>query len=147
MIQSIIKRDGRVVLYDQNKIAAAILKALEAAHDQLEQGYSPELTALAGRILAKLTDGRYDGVILQRSQELLVRERDTALTRPPAALSSGTRDQVWLALRLAMTKLLLPPETPLILDDALLTFDPHRTAAAMTLLKEMGTQVINLRCK
>ena len=27
MIQSIIKRDGRVVLYDQNKIAAAILKA------------------------------------------------------------------------------------------------------------------------
>ncbi|MBR4016546.1 MAG: anaerobic ribonucleoside triphosphate reductase, partial [Oscillospiraceae bacterium] len=33
MIQSIIKRDGRVVLYDQNKIAAAILKALEAAHE------------------------------------------------------------------------------------------------------------------
>ena len=31
MIQSIIKRDGRVVLYDQNKIASAILKALEAA--------------------------------------------------------------------------------------------------------------------
>ena len=33
MIQSIIKRDGRVVLYDQNKIASAILKALEAAHE------------------------------------------------------------------------------------------------------------------
>ena len=31
MIQSIIKRDGRIVLYDQNKIAAAILKALEAS--------------------------------------------------------------------------------------------------------------------
>ena len=30
MIHSITKRDGRVVLYDQNKIAAAILKALEA---------------------------------------------------------------------------------------------------------------------
>ncbi len=33
MIQSIIKRDGRVVLYDQNKIAGAILKALEASHE------------------------------------------------------------------------------------------------------------------
>ena len=33
MIQSIIKRDGRVVLYDQNKIASAILRALEASHD------------------------------------------------------------------------------------------------------------------
>ncbi len=33
MIQSIIKRDGRVVLYDQNKIASAILRSLEAARE------------------------------------------------------------------------------------------------------------------
>ena len=31
MIHSIIKRDGRVVLYDQNKIASAILKAMEVS--------------------------------------------------------------------------------------------------------------------
>ena len=30
MIKSIIKRDGRVVLYDEGKIASAILKAMEA---------------------------------------------------------------------------------------------------------------------
>lgn len=33
MIRSIIKRDGRVVLYDESKIAAAVLRAMEAAHD------------------------------------------------------------------------------------------------------------------
>ena len=33
MIQSIIKRDGRVVLYDQTKIASAILRALEASRE------------------------------------------------------------------------------------------------------------------
>jgi len=33
MIQSIIKRDGRVVLYDQNKIASAILRSLEVSGD------------------------------------------------------------------------------------------------------------------
>ena len=33
MIQSIIKRDGRVVLYDQNKIASAILKSLEVSRE------------------------------------------------------------------------------------------------------------------
>ena len=33
MIQSIKKRDGRVVLYDQNKIASAILRALEASRE------------------------------------------------------------------------------------------------------------------
>ena len=33
MIKSIMKRDGRVVLYDESKIASAILKALEAARE------------------------------------------------------------------------------------------------------------------
>jgi anaerobic ribonucleoside-triphosphate reductase len=33
MIRSIIKRDGRVVLYDESKIAAAVLRAMEAARD------------------------------------------------------------------------------------------------------------------
>ena len=33
MIQSIVKRDGRVVLYDESKIARAVLKALEAAEE------------------------------------------------------------------------------------------------------------------
>ena len=33
MIQSITKRDGRVVLYDQSKIAGAILRALEVSGD------------------------------------------------------------------------------------------------------------------
>ena len=31
MINSIIKRDGRIVLYDQNKIASAILRAMEVS--------------------------------------------------------------------------------------------------------------------
>ena len=33
MIRSIIKRDGRSVLYDEGKIASAILRAMEAAND------------------------------------------------------------------------------------------------------------------
>ncbi len=33
MLQSIIKRDGRIVLYDENKIVMAILKAMEAANE------------------------------------------------------------------------------------------------------------------
>ncbi len=33
MIQSIIKRDGRVMLYDQHKIASAIVRSLEAARE------------------------------------------------------------------------------------------------------------------
>ena len=53
MIQSITKRDGRVVLYDQNKIASAILKALEAAGEGNAQDAARVANAVQSEIEAK----------------------------------------------------------------------------------------------
>ena len=76
-----------------------------------------------------------------------VREQASGLARPLASLSSGTQDQVWLSLRLAMAELLLPADAPLVLDDALLTFDGARTEAAMALFRQTGRQIILFSCK
>ena len=54
MIQSIIKRDGRVVLYDQNKIAAAILRSLEASGD----GNAADAARVANDVQREL-EGRF----------------------------------------------------------------------------------------
>ena len=54
MIQSIIKRDGRVVLFDQNKIASAILRALEAAHE----GDAADAARVANGVQSEL-EGRF----------------------------------------------------------------------------------------
>ena len=56
MIQSIIKRDGRVVLYDQNKIAAAILRALEVSGD----GNAADAARVANDVQREL-EGRISG--------------------------------------------------------------------------------------
>ena len=48
MIQSIIKRDGRVVLYDESKIVNAILKSLEAA-GEADKGEAARVAARAAR--------------------------------------------------------------------------------------------------
>ena len=122
-------------------------EALSAANEQLAQVYSPQLTGLAGGYLADLTGGRYDGLVLEQSLELSVRETAAGLVRPLAALSRGTQDQAWLALRLAMTRLLLPGDAPLILDDALLTFDPTREQAALELLAREARQVLLFSCR
>ena len=50
MITSIMKRDGRVVLYDAGKIASAILKALEAAGE----GDAAEAARIANRVEREL---------------------------------------------------------------------------------------------
>jgi len=134
-------------LYLQEQALELAREALASAHSQLQQVYAPRLAGLSGAFLQKLTQGRYDALIMGKNWQLQVREHDTGLTRPLAALSSGTQDQVWLALRLAMVKLILPAHAPLVLDDALLTFDEARTAAALEVLRQENRQVILLSCR
>ena len=52
MIKSIIKRDGRVVLYDEGKIASAISKAMEAA----QEGDASQAAAVANAVEAALEE-------------------------------------------------------------------------------------------
>lgn len=71
------------------------------------------------------------------------------LMRPAAAMSCGTADQMYLALRLAMVHRLLPEDAPLILDDALVNFDDDRAASAIRLLTAEAEkrQVILFTCR
>lgn len=123
------------------------MEALEQAEAELAKGYGPRLTACAGQLLEALTAQRYNGIILDRELHLSLREASTGLVRPLTALSKGTQDQAWLALRLAMTRLLLPDGAPMVLDDALVTFDDGRTAAALSLLQQEDRQVLLLSCR
>ena len=103
MIQSIIKRDGRVVLYDQNKIAAAILRALEAAHEgdasdaariandvqrELEGRFSaqaPNIEAIQDTVERQLMNHGFSSAakayILYRANRTRAREANTSLMK------------------------------------------------------------------
>ena len=139
--------DTRTALQKRERALTLALDALSAAAETLTEAYGPRLTAPAGRYLAALTGGQFDGLVLQDGQVLTARERPSGLQRPLEQLSRGTADQVWLALRLALTGLLLPPAAPLILDDALLTFDSGRTAAALEQLRREGRQILLFSCR
>ena len=103
MIQSIIKRDGRVVLYDQNKIAAAILRALEAAREgdaadaariandvqrELESRFSsqaPNIEAIQDAVERQLMNHGFSSAakayILYRANRTRAREANTSLMK------------------------------------------------------------------
>ena len=103
MIQSIIKRDGRVVLYDQQKIAAAILKALEVAREgdaadaariandvqrELESQFasdSPNIEAIQDAVERQLMNHGFiaaaKAYILYRANRTRAREANTSLMR------------------------------------------------------------------
>ena len=117
-------------------------KALDAAHAGLQARFSPALNHLAGDYLAKLTGGKYDKVSLTRQFEALAEEAGGLQPRRALALSQGTADQLYLAVRLAACKLVLLQEEPcpLVLDDALANFDDSRAALALECLEELGEE-------
>jgi len=114
------------------------MDALDSANTTLQNRFSPELGRRAAEIFSELTEGKYNGVVLDRSFRLSAEPTGDMLYRDAALLSAGTADQLYLAARLAICDLVLPKEkqVPIVLDDALANFDDTRAAAALRWLKE-----------
>lgn len=132
---------------------AALTVAREVLFDanaQLRQRFSPSVNALAGEILSKLTGGRYDSLSFTRSFEALAGS-PTQEGKSAFLLSKGTADQVYLALRLAICLLALPQDSraPIVLDDALVSFDDNRLALALGVLQDFAAtrQVLLFTCQ
>lgn len=126
----------RLEEYDALSIA---LEALSAASDALRQRFSPVLNQRAGELFAALTGGRWAKLTLARDFSVQAAEVDGSLPRASLALSTGTAEQLYLAVRLAVCALTVP-EAPIVLDDALAAFDDSRMALALELLKELGAE-------
>ncbi len=121
--------------------------ALKNADEALRSRFSPQITAEAAKLLSKMTDGKYASLLLRPDMQLSVRENHDPVMHPAAAMSCGTADQMYLALRLAMVHRLLPADAPILLDDALVNFDDERTQAALEVLKSENRQIIFFSCK
>ena len=123
--------------------------ALSQADGALQTRFSPQIGKLAGELLGAMTDGRYDTVLLDRKLRAEARQTGESITRELLYLSGGTADQVYLAVRLAICRLALGADTPLILDDALVRFDDRRMKSALALLCEEAKtrQIILFTCQ
>ena len=141
------QRAGLEAEYSAIRLA---METLERANTALQNRFSPELGRRAAEIFAQLTGSRYSGVVLDRSFRLSAEPAGDPVFRDAALLSAGTLDQLYLAVRLAICDLVLPPEkqVPIVLDDALANFDDRRCAAALRFLKEAAgdRQILLFTC-
>ena len=117
---------------------ALAMEALTQANTVLQTRFSPALGAETARIFSAITGGRYDKVLLDRNLSLSAQPAGDAMPRALSLLSQGAGDQLYLAVRLAICRMVLPRDkaAPLILDDALANFDDQRLAAALDWLAE-----------
>ena len=142
--------DQRAGLETEYSAIRLAMETLDQANTTLQNRFSPELGRRAAEIFAQLTGSRYSGVVLDRSFRLSAEPAGDPVFRDAALLSAGTLDQLYLAVRLAICDLVLPPEkqVPIVLDDALANFDDRRCAAALRFLKEAAgdRQILLFTC-
>lgn len=127
--------------------AAHILRVSVERHSG--QSAAP-LLARSSSIFADLTRGSYQGLHPEvvNDKPVLVGVRPDRSTVFPDGMSDGTRDQLYLALRVASLEQFFDhhPPVPVILDDLLVHFDDDRAASALAVLANLArkTQVLLL---
>lgn len=120
---------------------------LEAA-DSMRRNITPMLRHRAGELLSALTNGKYGEIGISSDFKITVNADNTM--RPIEAMSTGTRDAAYLAVRLALISVLYRGETPTMLfDEVLSQIDDKRACAILNMLSkysEDGKQSILFSC-
>lgn len=116
---------------DSADIAVEVLKESFA---ELRQNYGSQLEKKAAEIFSLLTNGKYSDMTVSKSFGINVSEKENPISREAEYLSSGTFDQAYLSVRLAVAEL-IEENVPLFLDDTLTQYDETRANKTLEFLK------------
>ncbi len=145
------KQAQREQLQGEYDALTLALDALHSANTTLQNRFSPELGRRAAEIFFQMTGSGWSSIQLDREFHLSAGQGDDPARRSVQLLSAGTADQLYLATRLAVCEMVLPPEqnAPLILDDALITFDDERLRKTLDYLARLGErrQILLFTCQ
>ncbi|MEI6308845.1 MAG: AAA family ATPase [bacterium] len=123
---------------------------LGKAMRKFEQERQPEALRVAQDFFACLTGGRYEAIVRPMDEEkLYVKDRD-GTRKDLDELSTGTAEQLYLALRFGFISEFERGNEPLpiILDDVFVNFDPERFEAACGTVGKLAEthQVLTFTC-
>jgi hypothetical protein len=140
----LVVRDRALRQLEALRRASALI---EESARRVHREVAPRLAASVAGRFALLTEGAYDEVHVDPERfAVRLHSRGRPDLVPVEHVSHGTRDQVGLLLRLALTEVLgeAGEPVPLLLDDPLLSADPRRRRTAVEFLLRLSadTQVL-----
>ncbi|MDH3270675.1 MAG: hypothetical protein OEN56_05045, partial [Gemmatimonadota bacterium] len=151
-IESLREEEARLVKERDRKWLLA--KLIREADRRFREEHQPDLLRRASAYLERLTGGRYDRLLVDEESDgdlfqLLGPQlpAPVALARP---ISTGTLEQAYLSLRLAIVDHLDPSEDrlPLFVDEAFVNWDDDRRGRGLEALSEVSRtrQVFAFTC-
>ncbi len=126
------------------------MQVLTQSFAEIRRSYGSVLETKAGEIFAGLTSQKYESMSISKSLEINVNETEVFGSREIDYLSSGTADQAYLSLRMALASLVSDngEKLPLLLDDSLTQYDDVRMKKALDFLNQYAStgQIIMFTC-
>lgn len=148
-VQSLLIEKERIVFLGRALDTA--MQVLTEASVTVQRDYVPQLSREMGAILSTITDGKYEDILTDDQLLLNIQPSEMTERVNPEQLSSGTSDQVYLALRLAAVRMVEREgeRLPLFFDEPFAQYDEIRTQNALRLLIEESRkrQIILFTCK
>ena len=135
-------------LWRSRAVAGQMMEDIRRAYEKERQ---PETLREASRYLKRLTNGMYVNIWTPLGQDALYVDAANGETLDVGALSRGTREVLFIAIRLALVVSFEKHgvQMPLIWDDVLVNFDSERAATAAKLLVDFakaGRQIFLFTC-
>jgi len=115
----------------------AIAEAIRRTMADLKEKKLPEVLAVAEGLFRELTGGRYESLIVTEFGRFEVIAND-GMRYPIGELSQATKEQAYIALRLALAASILGTTPfPIIMDDPFVHFDGQRLSRMIELLNQL----------
>lgn len=118
------------------RVSAMTQRLIETIQKTYQQKRQPKTLECASDYFAEMTGGRYERVWTPLDEDLLFVQCPDGASFSAEQLSTGTRELLYLAIRLALIEEYRQRNVhlPIILDDVFVNFDQKRAEAAARLL-------------
>lgn len=123
------------------------LETMTGLSATIRDSFGLYLNKTASELISGITGGIYDSMSVDESLNVFMNTRTRLV--PVEQVSSGTMDQIYLALRLAAARIIQPEGDymPLIFDDSFVLYDEDRLRTALKWLKKAYPgQIIIFTC-
>ncbi|GJL77168.1 MAG: hypothetical protein NPINA01_01570 [Nitrospinaceae bacterium] len=123
---------------------------LDAAKNQYEKTRQPGVLKAAEKIFSGITQGKYPRIVKPIGEDEILIENKAGDRKKATEMSRGTREQLYLAMRLGLIEEYESRSEPLpiIMDDVLVNFDDLRKIRVIEMLNKFAQsrQIIVLTC-
>jgi hypothetical protein len=128
------------LLQRRQRVYELTLSALESAEAATMKKATAFLEQRMATDVGHITAGRYDRVQVLDELQINLWSPERGDWVPVAALSQGTIDQVYLAARIELVRLVTQDrQPPLVFDDPFVTYDDDRATRALEMLRGVAT--------